>query len=105
MTAADFQAAVRHNPINTALLARLPALQLPQCHLVAGCLFQALWNARSGRQANWGVKDYDVFYFDDSDLSWEAEDAVIQRARLGPVHTKTRSRSPDAGCTARREVQ
>jgi uncharacterized protein len=27
------------------------------------------------------VKDYDVFYFDGSDLSWEAEDAVIERAR------------------------
>ena len=80
MTSADFLGAVRQNPINTALLERLPALQLPQCHLVAGCLFQALWNARSGRDAAWGVKDYDVFYFDDSDLSWEAEDAAIQRA-------------------------
>jgi hypothetical protein len=29
--------------------------------------------------ANWGVKDYDVFYFDDRDLSWNSEDAVIQR--------------------------
>jgi hypothetical protein len=27
------------------------------------------------------VKDYDVFYFDDDDLSWEAEDAVIQCVR------------------------
>ena len=25
------------------------------------------------------MSDYDVFYFDDSDLSYEAEDAVIQR--------------------------
>jgi hypothetical protein len=33
----------------------------------------------SERPAGWGVKDYDVFYFDDHDLSWEAEDAVIQR--------------------------
>ena len=80
MTPADFLDAVRRNPVNTALLERLPALQLPQCHLVAGCLFQAVWNARSGREAAWGVKDYDVFYFDDTDLSWEAEDAVIQRA-------------------------
>jgi hypothetical protein len=27
------------------------------------------------------VKDYDVFYFDDSDLSWDAEDAVIRRVQ------------------------
>jgi len=26
-----------------------------------------------------GIKDYDVFYFDDSDLSWNAEDTVIRR--------------------------
>ncbi len=29
---------------------------------------------------DWGIKDYDVFYFDGGDLSWEAEDAVIRRA-------------------------
>jgi hypothetical protein len=46
--------------------------------LTAGCLFQAVWNARSGRPADWGVKDYDVFYYD-TDLSWRAEDAVIRR--------------------------
>jgi hypothetical protein len=28
-----------------------------------------------------GITDYDVFYFDANDLSWEAEDAVIQTAR------------------------
>ena len=31
--------------------------------------------------------------------------AALTLMELGPVHTKTRSRSPDAGCTARREVQ
>lgn len=66
------------NPVNAALLRRLAGLALPQCHLTAGCLFQALWNQRSGRALDWGVKDYDVFYFDDADLSWEAEDRVIR---------------------------
>jgi hypothetical protein len=69
------------NPVNVALLERLPQLRLPQCHLVAGCLFQALWNQRSGREAGADVADYDVFYFDDIDPSWEAEDAAIQRAQ------------------------
>ena len=36
----------------------------------------------SERPAGWGVKDYDVLYFDDHDLSWEAEDAVIQLVRM-----------------------
>jgi uncharacterized protein len=68
------------NPVNAALAARLPELRLPQCFLTAGCLYQAAWNKRSGREAGWGVKDYDVFYFDE-DTSFEAEDAVIRRAQ------------------------
>ncbi|MCU1720925.1 nucleotidyltransferase family protein [Pseudomonas sp. 5P_5.1_Bac1] len=68
------------NPVNARLLTVLDDLDLPQCMLVAGCLFQALWNERSGRPLDWGVKDYDVAYFDEN-LSWDAEDRVIQRVR------------------------
>jgi uncharacterized protein len=67
------------NPINAQLSRRLASLGLPQCHLVAGCLYQAVWNAISGHPPSFGIKDYDVFYFDAGDLSWEAEDAVIRR--------------------------
>jgi uncharacterized protein len=82
LTAQAFVRQALANPINAALLERLPSLALDQCFLTAGCLFQATWNRLSGRPAGWGVKDYDVFYFDDRDLSWEAEDAVIRRVRL-----------------------
>jgi hypothetical protein len=68
------------NPLNATILARLPALGVDQSFLVAGCLFQAIWNGIGGQAPDWGVRDYDVFYFDDSDLSWEAEDQVIRRA-------------------------
>jgi hypothetical protein len=68
------------NPVNAALAKRLPELGLQQCMLTAGCLFQAVWNHQTQQPVAWGVKDYDVFYFDE-DLSWEAEDEVIQRAR------------------------
>ncbi len=67
------------NPINAEITARLPDLGVEQCMLTAGCLFQALWNHQSNLPADQGVKDYDVFYFD-TDLSYEAEDAVIRRA-------------------------
>ena len=70
------------NPINAQILGRLPQLGVEQCHLTAGCVFQAAWNALSGRPPAAGVKDYDVFYFDESDLSWDAEDAVIRRAAV-----------------------
>lgn len=72
---------VMTNPVNAELLSRLPSLALNECFLTAGCLFQAIWNRISGHLAGWGVKDYDVFYFDGNDLSWEAEDSVIRRAQ------------------------
>lgn len=68
------------NPINLELAGRLRGLGIPECMLTAGCLFQAVWNHRSGRPAGWGVKDYDVIYFD-RDLSWEAEDRVIDQVK------------------------
>ena len=76
MTDFDFYASVLKNLINKELLARLG---LGECHLTAGCLFQTVWNELSGRAPDWGIKDYDVFYFDDRDLSWDAEDRVIRR--------------------------
>ncbi|WP_269759621.1 nucleotidyltransferase family protein [Variovorax sp. E3] len=79
LTPEDLIAQAMQDPVNAALAERLPGLGLKQGFLTAGCLFQAVWNRGAGRPPGWGVKDYDVFYFDDSDLSWEAEDAVIRR--------------------------
>lgn len=74
-----FLAMVRRNRINDVLLERLPELDLPDCHLVAGCLFQTVWNCLSGKRPDEDIVDYDVFYYDSSDLSWAAEDAAIRR--------------------------
>ncbi len=79
MTGPEFRASALLNPFNAQLLDRLAILDLPQCHLTAGCLFQTIWNERSGHASSWGIKDYAAFYFDDQDLSWEAEDSVIRR--------------------------
>jgi hypothetical protein len=76
-----FLALVRRNRWNAALLERLPALNLPDCHLVSGCLFQTVWNGLSGKPLDADIVDYDIFYYDAADLSWEAEDAVIRRGR------------------------
>lgn len=70
--------AILRNPVNRALLGRMPGWGLEDCWLVAGCLFQTAWNLRSGRPPGEGIRDYDVFYFD-RDLSWDAEDRVIAR--------------------------
>ena len=96
--ASRFVADVLQNPANRALLERLPALHLPDGWLVAGCLFQTVWNLQSGRPPQAGIKDYDVFYYDPCDLSAEAEAAVDARVQalcveLGlPVEVKNQAR-------------
>jgi hypothetical protein len=60
------------------VLDRAAAMHLLGWYLVAGCLYQTVWNAVTGQPAEAGILDYDLAYFDDSDLSWEAEDTVIR---------------------------
>lgn len=76
---AAFVDAALRNPINRTILERLPSLGLDDLWLVAGCLFQSYWNLRDGRPVEADIRDYDLFYFDDTDLSWEAEDRAIRR--------------------------
>jgi uncharacterized protein len=76
---ARFLAIVRQNHVNDQILQRLPELGLPDCLLVAGSLFQTVWNIQSGKAPTADILDYDVFYYD-ADLSWEAEDAAIGKA-------------------------
>jgi hypothetical protein len=78
MDQAQFIDAVLRNPINRMILERLPALGLADAWLVSGSVFQAVWNIRAGRAPDYGIKDYDIFYFD-TDTSFEAEDAIIHR--------------------------
>ena len=60
-TPAAFIAQALSNPVNAELLQRLDCLRLPQWHLTAGGLFQAVWNRQAGRAPGWGVHDHDVF--------------------------------------------
>lgn len=79
MRKAEFLRQIARNRANREIIARLPALGLPSVFLVAGCLFQTIWNITAGRDPASGIKDYDIFYFDARDLSWEAEDRAIRR--------------------------
>ncbi len=79
MTETEFISAVRANPINRTILARLPELALDDCWLVSGALFQTVWNVLTQMPRQHGIRDYDIFYFD-PDTSWEAENRAIARA-------------------------
>jgi hypothetical protein len=75
----EFIDAVLSNPVNRVILERLSDLGAPDCWLVSGALFQTVWNNLTNRPRQFGIRDYDVFYFD-SDTSWQAEDRVIRLA-------------------------
>jgi len=82
----DFLAAALCNPVNQIIARGIDELALPDAWIVSGCLVQTVWNVTTGRAVDYGISDYDVFYFD-GDTSWAAEDAVIRRTRerLGDV--------------------
>jgi len=71
-----FLADILTNRHNRAILDRWDALALPDGWLVAGCLFQTVWNRQAGRAPEADIKDYDLFYFDAGDLSDEGERRV-----------------------------
>ncbi|MFB7596747.1 nucleotidyltransferase family protein [Streptomyces sp. NPDC056160] len=77
----SLRAVLSRNDVLTEVLARTATLGLPGWYVTAGCLFQTVWNAATDRPPTSGIKDYDVFYFDADDLSWEAEDAVIKTGK------------------------
>ncbi len=61
------------------LLAAICKLRLPQWRRVVGCLYQTVCNVLTGRPSRTGIKDHDLIYFDDPDLSWAAEDRITCR--------------------------
>ncbi|MGW3117314.1 nucleotidyltransferase family protein [Streptomyces sp. NPDC001107] len=77
----SLRAVLSRNSVLTEVLERTATMALPGWYLTAGCLFQTVWNVVTDRPPTAGIKDYDVFYFDAGDLSWEAEDAVIKAGR------------------------
>jgi uncharacterized protein len=77
---AAFEQMVMSNSVVAGIIERLPLLQTPNTYLAAGALFQTVWNRLSERAPDAGINDYDINYFDDSDLSREGEDAVMRRA-------------------------
>jgi uncharacterized protein len=54
-------------------------LGLPDWLVFSGAVYQPAWNHMTGRPPEHGIADYDLAYFDASDISYEAEDRVIRR--------------------------
>lgn len=72
---------VLQNSALQTILERTPGLSLPNWYLGAGCISQTVWNYFSGRDLLDNLNDADLVYFDDTDLSFEAEDRRIHLGR------------------------
>ncbi len=51
--------------------------KLPDAWLGAGTIFQNVWNVLHGYELNTYIKDIDILYWDDSDLSWQSENRYM----------------------------
>jgi uncharacterized protein len=74
-------AILRSTPPLMRVLSVARHLCLPDWLVFSGAVYQPVLNHLTGRPLDHGIKDYDLGYFDASDLSYEAEDAVIRRVR------------------------
>lgn len=63
------------------ILERAPLLQMPNWYLAAGCISQTVWNALHGFDSEYGIKDYDLVYYDASDISYDGEDNYVRKSK------------------------
>ncbi|HEX4741263.1 MAG TPA: nucleotidyltransferase family protein [Caulobacteraceae bacterium] len=80
MSALEQMAAVlRGAPGLMRVLSVVRELELPDWMVFSGSVYGPIWNHLTGRPPDHGLSDYDLAYFDASDISYEAEDVVIRR--------------------------
>lgn len=74
---AALEGIVHGSKVLRRILQTIRKLEVPDGWLVSGGLYQSVWNVLADQPEGYGIKDYDVIYFDGRDLSYEAEDKVI----------------------------
>jgi hypothetical protein len=70
---------LRACPTLMGVMAVARDLDLSDWLIFSGAIYQPVWNHLTGRPIEYGIKDYDLAYFDAADTSWDAEDVVIRR--------------------------
>lgn len=55
------------------ILNYIDSLKLPNYYIAAGSVFQTIWNYYDNNDLNYNIKDIDVIYYDDNDLSVETD--------------------------------
>jgi hypothetical protein len=76
---AELEAILRRSQPLMQVMRTMRDLDLPDWMIFSGAVYQRVLNHLGGRDLDYGIKDYDVGYFDASDISYDAEDVVIRR--------------------------
>ena len=76
---ARLEAILRRTPSLMSVMRTVRDLDLSDWLMFSGAVYQPVLNHLTGRGPDYGIKDYDVGYFDPADTSYEAEDVVIRR--------------------------
>lgn len=58
------------------ILKYLKKINLPNFYIAAGCVFQTIWNYLDNQTLNDSVKDIDIIYYDNNDLSKDSEQSI-----------------------------
>jgi uncharacterized protein len=77
----ELQVSLQQNPWLAVILERFDEIVLPDAWLAAGCIAQTIWNLACGQPAELGIRDLDLIYFDDQDLSLGTEAGHERRLR------------------------
>ncbi len=73
------EAILRGTPNLMRVMETARDLDLPDWLIFSGAIYQPVVNHLTGRDPDYGIKDYDLGYHDPADISYEAEDVVIRR--------------------------
>jgi uncharacterized protein len=75
------ETSLRKNYVISQILNRAAGLRSPNWYLGAGSIAQIVWNELHDFPPDSNIKDYDLVYFDASDLSREVEESWARKAR------------------------
>lgn len=63
------------------VIERAKSLDIDNYYIGAGCITQTVWNYLFNNPLEYGIKDIDFVYFDDTNLDAEAENRVIKKTQ------------------------
>ncbi len=59
----------------------IQGLEITNCYIGGGSIAQTVWNYQYGYTIDYGIEDIDIVYFDNNDLSEEAENIVLSNVK------------------------